>query len=140
MTAPALALAYQLGEQRLAAPRLNVETATEEDVRCISELLNAIDTLDQDKATAAILDRIREDDVPVHVAADIDQILTEAADLIHDVAYAVVPADNPRQGPPITYQYPTEGDARAIAASMPGARVARVTTVVTYLPGSEDQS
>lgn len=87
-----------------------------------------------DTAIAHILARIGQDDVPLHVAADIDQIVWEQDDLI--VTRDFVTATDHEEGwvPSDKTSFATETEARAALTPWMHAHVLARVTVATRLP------
>lgn len=76
----------------------------------------------EDVATAHILSRVSEDDVPLHVAADITQLVWEQAHLEAQVTYALVADDG---GWVPDGEFATPEEARAVLEPWMRGRVIR---------------
>jgi hypothetical protein len=94
-----------------------------------------------DAVSAHILARISEKDVPVNVAADIDQIITDQEGLIEpSISFAIYGKDADGQNWALTDDFASEADADAFIARSRWMRkstdvhVVRLTTVEYHLP------
>lgn len=113
------------------------QQGTVEDLTELDSIL-ARHTVTEDLA-AHILDRISEEDVPMNVAADIDQLIYQSMDLIPpDITYAIV-HDGVRADGGVSFAaaevYSTEDAAFQVAGTLGGGvHVMKQITVVSHLP------
>ncbi len=84
-----------------------------------------------DTAVAHILARIADEDVPLNVAADIDQIVVEQDDLAAKVVYLLAPDTADDWVPDPSREYATEDEARAVIRDWMNAHVVRRVIVDT---------
>lgn len=91
------------------------QQGTPEDLAELDHLISGY--AHTDTALARIISRTDDQDCPLHIAADIDQIITEQENMTATIAYVTAGAE-----------YATVEDARAAA---PGSDITRRVTVET---------